>query len=88
MTSNSSADNSNDAIKVPHIFMGHNEETIALLPNGYGLYFLAILSHRSGLDKSALDLMRPLFDNGLRVEAFHKLLKELHAKEYCRKMLC
>ena len=64
--------------------MGYNKETVSLLPNGYGLYFPSFLSHRSGLDKSVLDLMRPLFDNGLRVEAFYNLLKELHTKEYYR----
>ena len=31
--------------------------------------------------------MRPLFDSGLRAEAFHKLLKELHTKEYYKKMM-
>ena len=48
--------------------MGHNEEIITLLPNGHGIYFSDILSHRSGLYKSTIDRMRPCFDNGLRVE--------------------
>ena len=51
------------------------------------VFFPDVLSHRSGLDKSTIDLVTPLLDNSLRVEAFFKLLKELHAKEHHRKML-
>ena len=66
--------------------MGYNEEIITLLPNVRGHYFPDILSHRSGLDKSTIDRMRPLFDNGLIIELFYKLLKELHSKDYYMKM--
>ena len=47
------------------MFIRHNEETIDLLPNGRGICFPTILSYQSSLDKSIVDFMRPLFDNGL-----------------------
>ena len=50
-------DKDDNARKVQHIFMGNKDETIALLPYGYGLYFPEILSYRSGFDKSVIDLM-------------------------------
>ena len=80
-------DKDDNARKVQHIFMGNKDETIALLPYGYGLYFPEILSYRSSNDKSVIDIVTPLFDNGLHVEAFYKLLKELCTKECCRKIL-
>ena len=61
--------------------------TIDLLPNGCGFFFPVIVSHRSVLDKSVIDRMKPLFDNRLHVESFYKLLKELHTKECHRKLL-
>ena len=77
---NSSPDNDENAKKVQHIFMVCNYKTIAFLPCGCGLRFQLILSRRSVLDESVAYLVRPLFDNGLRVEAFCKLLKKLHTK--------
>ena len=74
--------------KLPqHIFMGYNEETLSLLPYGYGLHFPAFLSHRSGLDKGIIDLMRPLVDTGTRLHSFYQLLKELHTEKYYALMI-
>ena len=69
------------------IFMGHNKETISLLPNGHGLQFPAFLTHKNGVDKTIIDLMRPLVDNGVRISAFATAIKELHCKEYFKKMI-
>ena len=74
--------------KTHHVFMGCNESTISMLPSGLGMHFPAFLTHKNGVDISLIDLMRPLFDSGLRVLSFQKMLKELHAKEHYRLMLC
>ena len=48
-------------------FMGFDQHSIAYLPFGYGEYFPAFLTYRSGVDKGVIHLMRPLFDAGVRL---------------------
>ena len=45
-----------------YTFMGWEQRSIAYLPFGYGEYFPAFLTYRSGVDKGVIHLMRPLFD--------------------------
>ena len=67
-----------------YTFMGYNPVSVGLLPFGYGDNFPAFLTHRSAVDKSIIDWMRPLYDSGVRPEAFSDILLELHSKEYLR----
>jgi hypothetical protein len=64
--------------------MGWNMTSLAHMPHGFGTKFPAFLSWRSGLDKTVLDLMRPLVDAGVRPETYSNILLELHSKEYTR----
>ena len=65
-----------------YTFMGYDARSRARLPHGYGDEFPAFLTHRAGVDMDIVDLMRPLYDKGLRPEALSATLLELHAKEY------
>ena len=65
-----------------YTFMAWNSRSLQMMPYAYGEKFPAVLSHRSGLDKLVVDLMRPLFDKGVRPEALSNILLELHSKQY------
>jgi hypothetical protein len=65
-----------------YTFMAWHPRSLRLLPYGLGGRFPAFLTHRAAVDKSLIDLMRPLFDKGVRPEAFSSTLLELHAKRY------
>ncbi|GFH49181.1 hypothetical protein CTEN210_05657, partial [Chaetoceros tenuissimus] len=65
-------------------FHGYNHESFQLYENGIQYNFPAILTKRSAIDKSLIDLMRPLFDKGLRPLSFQKTLVELHSKKYTK----
>ena len=45
-------------------------------------HFPAHLTRNAGLDKDVVDLMRPLFNAGLRPERFARTLLEMHTKEH------
>ena len=64
--------------------MGWNKISIATLPFGFGTEFPAYLTWRSGVDLTIIDLMRSLFDKGVRPESFSNLLLEMHTKEYTK----
>lgn len=66
----------------PYTFMGYDARSRARLPHGYGDDFPAFLTHRAGVDMAIVDLMRPLYDKGVRPEALSATLLELHAKAY------
>ena len=61
-------------------FMGYDARSRQRLPHGYGDEFPAFLTHRGGVDKGVIDLMRPACDKGLRPEALASILLELHSK--------
>jgi hypothetical protein len=65
-------------------FNGWNETSLKLLPNGYQYCFPAIVSKKSAIDKVILDMMRPLFDKGIRLSTLQSLLMELHTKKYTK----
>jgi len=44
--------------------------------------FPAYFTWRAGLDKTIINMMRPLFDGGFRPERLSDMLLELHSKEY------
>lgn len=66
----------------PYTFSGWKATAVQLLPYGHGDCFPAFLTHRHGVDKRVIDMMRPLFNKGVRPEAFSDLLLELHTKQY------
>ena len=45
-------------------------------------HFPALLTKNLGVDKLIVDMMRPLFNAGVRPERFAKFLLELHTKEH------
>ena len=58
--------------------MGHNQKSLPLLLWGYGMKFLAFLTHSSRVDIQLIDLIKPLIDNGFRMESIVKSIKEMH----------
>ena len=66
----------------PYTFMGYDAGSTALLPHGHGLTFPAYLTHRGGVDKIIVNLMRPCFDGGLRPHGMSRMLLELHTQEH------
>ena len=73
--------------KPQYTFMGYDARSRARLPHGYGDEFPAFLTHRGGVDLVVIDLMRPLFNKGLRPEACSATLLELHTKAYTKAYL-
>ena len=67
-----------------YTFLGYDARSRDKLPHGYGDNFPAFLTHRGGVDMLLVDLMRPLFDKGLRPEALSATLLELHTKAYTK----
>ena len=51
------------------------------------LKFPAYLGHKSAIDMDCIDMMRPLFDAGIKPMAFQKMIKEMHTKEHIRRAL-
>ena len=65
-----------------YTFMGYNEESRELLPFGFGNDFPAFFTHRCAVDKTVIDLMRPLFVRGIRPSQMRDLLLELATKQH------
>ena len=47
-------------------FMAWHKKTLELYPHGIGQQFPAFVTHRSGVDRLLLDMMRPLFSSSCR----------------------
>ena len=69
--------------KIHYTFMGYDKKSVPLLPYDYGLKFPAFLTHRAGLDNKLVDKLRPLYNKGVRSEAFSEILLEAHTKRHC-----
>ena len=65
-----------------YTFMGWNKSCLLLLPHGRGEKFPAFLTHRAGMDKTVVNMLRPLLNAGMRPDRISKLLLELHSKEF------
>jgi hypothetical protein len=76
------ADNIEDAQLQQYTFMGYDLQSRQLLPHGYGSKFPAFFTYKAAVDNEIIDLMRPLFNKGVKPEAMSSVLLELHAKEY------
>lgn len=72
---------------IQYTFMGWDNHSLPLFPLGRGSEFPAFLTHRAGVDKVIIDLMRPLFDKGLKPESLSNTLLELHTAEFAMKSL-
>lgn len=70
--------------KEQYQFMAWNETSLKFMQYGYQYYFPAFLTHKGGIDKAILDLMRPLCDKGLRLNSFQNTLLELHSKKFTK----
>lgn len=55
-----------EAISPPYTFMAWDMRIRDLFPFGYGMEFPAFLTYRGGVDYQLIDLMRPLFNKGVR----------------------
>jgi hypothetical protein len=63
-------------------FMGYHPNSRCRLPFGLGEYFPAFFTHRSAVDMSVIDMMRPFFNKGVRPESFAETMLELHSKKH------
>ena len=70
-----------------YTYRAWDSRSLPYLPFDYGAEFPAFLTRRGGVDMLLIDLMRPLFDKGVRPEALSKTMLELHAKAYTRAYL-
>jgi len=67
--------------------MGYNSRSRIHLPYGYGDEYPAFHTVKSAVDLLIINLMRPLFNKGVRPAALSDILLELHAKKYTRDYL-
>jgi hypothetical protein len=70
--------------KVQYSFMGWDKRIMHLYPNGIGMEFPAFLTWRCGLDNLVVDLMRPMFNKGIKPTQLANMLLELHSAEFDR----
>ena len=70
-----------------YTFMGWDKRILPLFAHGRGEEFPAYLTWKAGVDKTIIDLMRPLYDGGLRPERFSDMLVELHSKEFTQQCI-
>ena len=62
-----------EEVKYKYTFRAWDQGSLLYLPRGLGEEFPAFLTHKSGVDKKIVDMMRPLFDKGFRPEALSNL---------------
>jgi hypothetical protein len=74
-------------IKPQYTFMGYDSRSQIHLPYGYGDEYPAFHTVKGAVDLLIIDLMRPLFNKGVRPAALSDILLELHAKKYTRDYL-
>jgi hypothetical protein len=69
---------------VQYTFRGYNPTSLKHLPQFLMLRFPAFFTHKIGIDLRVIDLMRPLFELGVKPSSFRDMIKELHHKEHNR----
>ena len=67
--------------------MAFHPKCLPLYPYGRGDKFPAFLTWRAAVAKPIIDLMRPLFNCGVKPNRFANLLKELHSKRHMQHQL-
>lgn len=70
-----------------YTFMAWNQESLARMPYGYGEEFPAFFTWRGGVDCKVIDIMRPLFNKGVRPETLAMTMQELHMKTWTDKYI-
>jgi hypothetical protein len=73
--------------KPSQTFMGWDLDSLPLINFGRGRQFPAYLTHKSGIDKTLLDLLRALIPRGIRPETFSDIVTEMNAKQYSNEMI-
>jgi hypothetical protein len=68
--------------KIQYTTMGYHDESLKNLPKDLFYKFPAVLSHRTGLDRSLAHSLRPLMDRGIRTKGISDWLLELHSLRY------
>ena len=63
-----------------YTYHAYHPKSVEKLPRYYGMKFPAFLTRKLGLDKSLIDLMRPILDSGMKVNAFRNMILELHTQ--------
>jgi hypothetical protein len=56
-------------VPLRYTYMSLDQRSVPHLPFGFGALFPAFLTYRGGLHFTVIDLMRPLFDKGVRLWA-------------------
>ena len=75
------------AVKLKYTFMAYNKECLPLFPYGRGDEFVALCTWKSAIAKEVVDMMRPLFNAGVKPHRFASMLREWHAKEHLKNQL-
>ena len=73
--------------KPSQTFMGWDSKSLPHMAYGRGERFPAFVSHRSGVDKGLLNLLRAVMNRGVRPETFSDIIRELHAINYFGHMI-
>ena len=81
------ADIEKKADKPSQTFMGWDSRSLPHMAYGRGERFPAHLSHRSGIDKKMMHLLRALLNRGIRPGTFADIITELHSIEYFEQMI-
>jgi hypothetical protein len=74
--------NRNRESKNGRTYLAHDAEILNQLPFDVQNSFPAVMSHRSALDKTLMNMIMPLVDSSLNSESIAKTVTELHAKRY------
>ena len=70
-----------------YTFMAWHPDSVSKLSHGRSSSFPAHLTARGGVSILILDMMRPLFNSGVKPETFAKLVLELQTKTHARRHL-
>ena len=68
-----------------YTFMGWDPKSSVKLTHGRGSAFPAFLTARGGVSNTIVDMMRPLFNAGVKPETFSRMVLELQAKTHTRR---
>ena len=68
-------------------FMSYDPQAVRSLPLDISCMFPAYLTEKGALDTQLVDMLRPLFDSGMRAETFARMILELHSKEFTRRAI-
>ena len=71
----------------PYTFMACNNFSISRLSHGRSSSFPAYLTSHGAVSKTLIDLMRPMFNSGVKPETFSKMILELQTKRHVHRNL-